>query len=59
LFWSLTKEQLLKNKVKHKVKSIDAISYKNIFAWIIKDSKRYSNPIPYKHPNGAIIWVKV
>jgi hypothetical protein len=57
-FGPLTKDQLLKNKTKHKVKNIDSISYKNIYAWIIKDPKIYDIPKPYKHPKGAIIWVK-
>jgi len=25
--------------------------------WILKDAKRYHEPIPYKHPAGAVIWV--
>lgn len=55
----LSKEQLFKNKDKHKVNDINSISYKNIFAWVIKDAKRYNLAISYKHPMGAIIWVKV
>ena len=55
----LTKEQLLLNKNKHKSMNIDSIFYKTIFAWVIKNAKRYSVPKSYKHPNGAIIWVKV
>ena len=29
------------------------------YAWLIKDAKRYDKPIPYKHPQGAVIWVKL
>jgi hypothetical protein len=58
-FGLLTKEQLLKNRDKHKVKNINSISYKNIYAWVIKDAKRYKIPKSYKHPKGAIIWVKI
>ena len=28
-------------------------------AWILKDAKRYDKPIPYKHPQGAVIWVNL
>lgn len=27
--------------------------------WLIDLAKRYDNPIPYKHPKGAVIWVKI
>ena len=29
------------------------------FPWILKDAKLYDIPIPYKHPLGAVIWVKL
>lgn len=29
------------------------------YAWILKEAKRYDKPIPYKHPQGAVIWVKI
>ena len=25
--------------------------------WVLKDVKRYIKPIPYEHPQGAVIWV--
>lgn len=28
-------------------------------AWIVENAKRYDEPIPYKHPQGAVIWVNV
>lgn len=27
------------------------------YIWRMKDAKRYAEPIPYKHPTGAVIWV--
>ena len=27
--------------------------------WVIDLAKRYEEPIPYKHPKGAVIWVKI
>ena len=44
---------------KHCIKQIDTLPYKRTFAWILKNPKTFVNPIKYKHPNGAIIWVNV
>lgn len=35
----------------------DILPYKNTYAWVLKNPKKYDNPIPYKHPMGAVIWV--
>lgn len=35
------------------------VKYKISYAWVLSDAKRYSTPLFYKHPLGAIIWVKV
>jgi len=29
------------------------------FPWELKNAKQYEKPIPYKHPRGAVIWVKL
>lgn len=29
------------------------------YAWVLEDAKRYENPMPYTHPQGAVIWVKL
>lgn len=34
------------------------IKYKKCFAWWFCDIKKYEIPIQYKHPQGAVIWVK-
>lgn len=26
-------------------------------AWVLKNAKLFSKPIPYRHPSGAVIWV--
>jgi hypothetical protein len=28
-------------------------------AWILKNAKRLDRPVPYSHPNGAVIWVNL
>lgn len=35
------------------------LPYPHTFAWQMKGSKKYREPIPYKHPQGAVIWVKI
>jgi len=29
------------------------------FAWKLEKVNKYYHPIPYKHPQGAVIWVKL
>jgi len=35
------------------------LSWRGGYAWVLKNARRYRNPVPYKHPQGAIIWVKL
>jgi hypothetical protein len=42
----------------HRVKDARALEKWNK-AWIIIDAKRFDTPRPYKHPQGAVIWVKL
>ena len=32
--------------------------YKTPYIWELKNAKLYDEPKPYKHPRGAVIWVK-
>ena len=43
----------------HIIDGLDSLPYKRTFAWILKNPIRYEKPRPYKHPNGAIIWVNL
>jgi len=27
------------------------------FPWVLQDTERYEQPVPYNHPKGAVIWV--
>ena len=29
------------------------------YAWVLSLAERFKKPIPYKHPKGAVIWVKI
>ncbi|TGB02913.1 ASCH domain-containing protein [Halobacillus salinus] len=33
------------------------LPYKKTYAWVLEEPKLYEEPIPYKHPMGAVIWV--
>lgn len=33
--------------------------YKNTYAWVLGNIERLPQPVPYKHPSGAVIWVKL
>jgi hypothetical protein len=34
-------------------------NYKETYAWVLTNIKRVAKPIPYQHPSGAVIWVKL
>lgn len=44
---------------KHFIKDVEILPYKSTFAWVLANPIRYEKPRPYKHPNGAVIWVKL
>lgn len=56
----LTRDDLCDNVKKHRVgyTSIDDITYDKVYAWVLENAKRFDKPVPYKHPSGAVIWVK-
>lgn len=33
--------------------------YRYTYAWVLANPKRLKKPVPYKHPSGAIIWVRL
>lgn len=47
------------NTSKHKIKDTKSLPYTKTYAWLIRDAERYKEPKPYKHPQGAIIWVNL
>lgn len=42
----------------HQVNDLDLLKKWNT-PWVLYGSFRYKFPIPYKHPAGAVIWVKL
>ena len=51
-----------KNNVdKHHISQITdgILPYKNTYAWVLKNVKKYDKPIKYQKRPGAIVWVNV
>lgn len=44
---------------KHTVPHGGVMPYKKTYAWVLENAIRFEEPIPYKHPQGAVIWVKL
>jgi hypothetical protein len=42
----------------HKIEDVKLLE-KWKYPWILSDAKRYDKPKPYKHPQGAVIWVNL
>lgn len=42
----------------HKVENLNLLD-KWKWAWFLMGAKRYETPIPYDHPQGAVIWVNI
>lgn len=36
---------------------IDEDMYTHVYAWKLSQVVRFENPVDYKHPSGAVIWV--
>lgn len=58
---SVTHEQLCDSFDLHRIPIADIsnMRYKKPYAWVLDKPRRFNIPIPYKHPNGAIIWVNI
>lgn len=59
-----TEQEFYNNTEKHRL-PIECLSYSDLimrykrpYKWIIRNAKLYDVPIPYTHPQGAVIWVK-
>ena len=35
----------------------EARGYEGLYAWVLEDVVKFKNPVPYKHPFGAVTWV--
>lgn len=59
----LTKKQMLANVNKHQIPAQSlrqgGMPYQKTYAWVLENAKRLRRPVPYDHPSGAVIWVKL
>ena len=37
----------------------DCEDYQGSFAWVLGDVRRLVHPVVYKHPSGAVTWVRL
>jgi hypothetical protein len=55
----LTPEQWKRNARKAGMRPSDSTGYTNTYAWVLEKPRRLKRPVPYVHPYGAIVWVKL
>jgi hypothetical protein len=57
----LTRKEYQKNRRKAGLKASVArwLPYETTYAWVVTGAKKFRRPRRYKHPSGAIIWVKL
>jgi hypothetical protein len=57
----LTLQELRKNnrKLAEPKSEITSLPYETTYAWVLKNARKLRRPRRYKHPSGAIIWVKL
>ena len=55
----LSATEFRRNAAKAGLTRSDAIlgRYRQTYAWLLERPKKLREPIPYEHPNGAVIWV--
>lgn len=51
-------ELILQNQDKHHV-PLAGIVYRKPWAWVLENPVKYDEPVPYNHPQGAVIWVNL
>lgn len=55
----LTLDEYKTSQNHHCIENTFQFPYKKTYAWVLKNPVRYKEPIPYKHPMGAVIWVNL
>jgi hypothetical protein len=35
------------------------LHYAAAYAWVLSEARRLTEPIPYRHPEGAVVWVEL
>ena len=58
----LSKSALRQTTSRHRVPSAvlnDGLRYRQTYAWVLRGAQKLRAPIRYRHPSGAVIWVKL
>lgn len=57
----ITKTMFESSFDKHQIETwiFNVNHYKHLFAWVFESPQFHSVPMPYKHPQGAVIWVNL
>jgi ADP-ribose pyrophosphatase YjhB (NUDIX family) len=58
----LTRAELRRQKNKHRPTAHElkhGCGYKTHYAWELRNVRRLEKPVPYKHPSGAVTWVRM
>ena len=53
----VTLSDLRNNAQKHRIQDLSIITYSKPHAWVMREAHRYKVPQPYKHPQGAVVWI--
>jgi hypothetical protein len=43
----------------HCISDTNVLPYPKTYAWILENPVLFDKPIPYQHPQGAVIWVNL
>lgn len=38
---------------------LQAVAYPKLYAWVLSGARPLPRPLPYDHPQGAVIWVRL
>ena len=53
----LSLEEYLQSEAFHCIRARGGLPYPKTYAWVLASPKRLPQPVPYTHPQGAVIWV--
>lgn len=57
--FQVTQEAMYQGFKNHRISADYDIPYKKCYAWELSSPVLYPEPIPYRHPQGAVIWVNL
>jgi len=52
-------DQYFNHIPRHRITRGDGVAHKWRYPWVLDDVEQFDEPIPYEHPRGAVIWVRL